>query len=72
MDIADGVWHNVACSRARTGLSIIVDGARRASVRVPPGLSVANAEPLRIGGKSTNNGNDQYAGQIDNVFLTID
>jgi concanavalin A-like lectin/glucanase superfamily protein len=72
IDIADGAWHNVTCARARTGLSITVDGVRLATVPVPPGLSIANAEPLRIGGKGTNNGNDQYAGQIDNVFLTID
>lgn len=71
VNVADGVWHNVTCSRARTRLSIIVDGARLASVPVPPSVSIANAEPLRIGGKSTNNGNDQYAGQIDNVFVTI-
>jgi len=39
---------------------------------VPPTLSIANAEPLRVGGKGATSGNDQYAGQIDNVFLTID
>ena len=38
---------------------------------VPVSLSIANAEPLRVGGKGTNKGNDQYAGQIDNVFLAI-
>jgi hypothetical protein len=72
VDVADGAWHNVTCVRARIGLSIIVDGVRLASVPVPPNVSIANAEPLRIGGKGTNNANDQYAGQIDNVFLTID
>jgi hypothetical protein len=71
VDVADGAWHNIACARTRTSLSIIVDGVRRASVPMPPNLSIANAEPLRIGGKGTNNGNDQYAGQIDNVFLSI-
>jgi hypothetical protein len=34
-------------------------------------LSIANAEPLRVGGKGPNKGNDQYAGEIDNVFLSI-
>lgn len=71
IDVADGAWHNVTCARTRTGLFIIVDGAQRAAVPVPPSLSIANAEPLRVGGKGTNDGNDQYAGQIDNVFLTI-
>ena len=72
VDVADGAWHSLTCSRTRTGLFIIVDGAQRAAVRVPSTLSIANAEPLRVGGKGTNKGNDQYAGQIDNVFLTID
>ena len=72
INIADGAWHDVTCVRSRTRLSVIVDGVVRASAPLPPTLSIANAEPLRIGGKGTNNGNDQYAGQIDNVFLTID
>jgi len=61
----------VACARSANRLAIIVDGVERAAVPVPASLSIANAEPLRVGGKGTNNGNDQYAGQIDNVFLTI-
>jgi hypothetical protein len=71
LNIADGTWHDVACSRSASRLSIIVDGTERASVAVPASLSIANAEPLRVGGKGANKGNDQYAGQIDNVFLTI-
>jgi hypothetical protein len=71
LDVADGTWHELICSRTANRLSIIVDGAERASVRVPPNLSIANAEPLRVGGKGANKGNDQYAGQIDNVFLAI-
>jgi hypothetical protein len=71
LDVADGTWHDLACARTPTRLTLIVDGAERASVPVPPNLSIANAEPLRVGGKGPNKGNDQYAGQIDNVFLTI-
>jgi hypothetical protein len=71
MDVADGTWHDLMCSRSANKLTIIVDGVERASVRVPRTLSIANAEPLRVGGKGANRGNDQYAGQIDNVFLTI-
>ena len=71
MDVADGTWHDVTCSRTENRLEIMVDGVERAAVPVPPGLSIANAEPLRIGGKGANKGNDQYAGQIDNVFLAI-
>jgi hypothetical protein len=71
LDVADGLWHNLSCSRSRNRLSLAVDGIERAWVPVPPNLSIANAEPLRVGGKGPNKGNDQFAGQIDNVFLAI-
>jgi hypothetical protein len=71
LDVADGTWHDLACARSANRLAIYVDGVERAAVPVPPTLSIANAEPLRVGGKGTNQGNDQYAGQIDNVFLAI-
>jgi hypothetical protein len=38
---------------------------------VPARVSIANTEPLRVGGKGPGNGNDQFAGMIDNVFMTI-
>ncbi|BFU48083.1 LamG-like jellyroll fold domain-containing protein [Krasilnikovia sp. MM14-A1004] len=71
LDVADGTWHDLTCERSATHLTIMVDGVERASVPVPHGLSIANAEPLRVGGKGPNKGNDQYAGQIDDVFLDI-
>jgi hypothetical protein len=71
LDIADGTWHTVTCTRSGARLSIAVDGVDGGSVFVPPSLSIANAEPLRIGGKGANRGNDQFAGQIDDVHLTI-
>ncbi|MCA2212803.1 LamG-like jellyroll fold domain-containing protein [Jidongwangia harbinensis] len=71
LDIADGTWHNVSCARTGSRLTITVDGVERASVPVPASMSIANAEPLRVGGKGPNKGNDQYAGQVDNVFLAI-
>ncbi|MFI5936049.1 LamG-like jellyroll fold domain-containing protein [Actinoplanes sp. NPDC051494] len=71
LDVADGAWHEVTCDRTESDLVLAVDGVQRASVPVPSDLSIANAEPLRVGGKGANRGNDQFAGQIDNVFLTI-
>jgi len=71
IDVADGRWHDLMCTRADGRLTLVVDGVPRAWVRVPPRLSIANAEPLRVGGKGPAQGNDQYAGEIDNVFLTI-
>ncbi len=71
VDIADGRWHQLVCARTGNRLTILVDGTERESVAVPASLSIANAEPLRIGGKGANKGNDQYAGRIDDVFLAI-
>lgn len=70
-DVADGRWHSLACARVRDRLTLSVDGVERAAVRIPAGLSIANPEPLRIGGKGLSNGNDQFAGELDNVFITI-
>jgi len=71
IDVADGRWHNLTCARTRDRLTTIVDGIERAWAPLPLNLSIANAEPLRVGGKGAGRGNDQYSGQIDNVFLTI-
>jgi hypothetical protein len=70
-NVADGRWHQVTCTRAANHLVIMVDGVRRARVAVPPWVSIANTEPLRVGGKGPAAGNDQYAGEIDDVFVTI-
>ena len=72
IDIADGVWHQLSCTRSGSRLTIAIDGVDQDSVYVPPALSIANAEPLRVGGKGANARNDQYAGQIDDVHLTIE
>jgi len=71
LDVADGRWHDLSCTRTGDRLTLSVDGVDRAAVPVPSALSIANAEPLRVGGKGPNKGNDQFAGEIDNVFLTI-
>ena len=71
LDVADGRWHDLMCVRSRIRLATFVDGVERARVPLPPDLSIANAEPLRVGGKGAGKGNDQYSGQIDNVYLTI-
>jgi hypothetical protein len=71
IDVADGEWHDLRCTRSGNRLALSVDGVERAVVAIPANLSIANAEPLRVGGKGPNKGNDQFAGEIDNVFLTI-
>ncbi|WP_033343429.1 LamG-like jellyroll fold domain-containing protein [Catenuloplanes japonicus] len=69
--VADGRWHALGCVRAGSALSISVDGVRRGSTKLPATLSIVNAEPLRIGGKSVTVNNDQYAGLVDDVYVTI-
>lgn len=69
--IADGDWHQLTCVRSGATLTIMVDGVARGSVSVPARLSIVNPEPLRVGGKGVNPGNDQYSGQLDDVFLII-
>jgi len=70
--VADGRWHALACARSGRLLSIAVDGVPRAAVTVPLNVSIVNSEPLRIGGKNVSVDNDQFAGLLDDVFLTID
>ncbi|MBM2616807.1 LamG domain-containing protein [Actinoplanes sp. LDG1-06] len=72
IDVADGRWHTLACTRGRDRLTLEVDGKEAAAVAVPATLSIANAEPLRIGGKGTSKSNDQFAGELDDVFVQID
>ncbi|MEV6303680.1 LamG-like jellyroll fold domain-containing protein [Actinoplanes sp. NPDC051861] len=71
VDVADGTWHSLECRRSPNRLTMIVDGRPRAWVPVPPMLTIANTEPLRIGGKGPGFGNDQFAGSIDDVFVDI-
>lgn len=71
IDVADGRWHELTCARTSKRLTMSVDGVERAWVPVPARLSIANPEPLRIGGKGAGDGNDQFAGEIDNVFVVI-
>jgi hypothetical protein len=60
----------VVCTRVGARLSIAVDG-RAVSRGVPAGLTISNNQPLRIGGKNVGPYNDQFAGQLDNVFVTL-
>ncbi|MFI5840979.1 LamG-like jellyroll fold domain-containing protein [Catenuloplanes sp. NPDC051500] len=69
--VADGRWHALGCTRAGAALAISVDGVARGSTKLPANLSIVNAEPLRIGGKSVTVNNDQYAGLVDDVYVTI-
>lgn len=71
IDVADGSWHQLECRRTVDRLTMFVDGIPRAWVSIPRQLAIANAEPLRVGGKGPAPGNDQFAGAVDDVFVAI-
>jgi hypothetical protein len=59
----------VECRRDAEGISISVDG----TVDEKPGKtgSVTNTEPLRIGAPGISEGDDQFHGQVDDVYVAI-
>jgi hypothetical protein len=69
--VADGRWHRLECARAGAALTILVDGSVTGRLAIPAELSVANSDPLRIGGKGTSPNNDQFHGAVDDVFVVI-
>jgi hypothetical protein len=70
VSVANGQWHQIECTRSSSLLTISVDGKSYGQVGIPPSLSIANDDPLSIGGKGTSPNNDQFVGAIDDVFVT--
>jgi hypothetical protein len=70
LSVANGVWHQIECTRSSSLLTISIDGKSYGQVGVPASLSIVNDDPLCIGGKGTSPNNDQFAGAIDDVFVT--
>jgi hypothetical protein len=68
--VADSRWHRVVCSHGNALLTVAVDGAVVGHTAIPSSLSIANDDPLCIGGKGISANNDQFAGVIDDVFIT--
>ncbi|MFC7528603.1 LamG-like jellyroll fold domain-containing protein [Actinoplanes sp. GCM10030250] len=70
--VSDGRWHRLECRRTGTAFLVLVDGTPRGAVPVPSGLTVADDDPLLIGGKSVSQSNDQFHGSVDDVWIAID
>lgn len=69
VSVADDAWHRVVCHRDDEGVSIAVDGE---VVRETGATGViASAEPIRVGSPGVNDGDDQFSGSIDDVFLEL-
>jgi hypothetical protein len=69
VSVADDAWHRVVCHRDADGVSIAVDGevVRESG---PTGL-IASPEPIRVGSPGVDDGDDQFSGSIDDVFLEL-
>lgn len=69
VSVADGLWHQVTCSRTGTGLAVLVDGEVTGWETAAP-ASVTTTAPVSIGGKNVLRGTDQFHGALDEVFFT--
>jgi hypothetical protein len=71
VSVADGRWHTLECRRRGDRLIVLVDGVPRGSATVPADLSVRNRIPLSVGGKGSFTNNDQFQGELDDVWVSI-
>ncbi|MEV6302275.1 LamG-like jellyroll fold domain-containing protein [Actinoplanes sp. NPDC051861] len=69
--VADGRWHTLECRRDRTTLTVLIDNAVQGSTTVPATLTITNDRPLSIGGKSAFGNNDQFHGDLDDVWISL-
>jgi Concanavalin A-like lectin/glucanases superfamily len=69
--IDDGEWHVVSCDLEGRALSLTVDGVARGSRKLPRPMNITNSDELRIGGKGTSTNNDQFNGELDDVWVTV-
>ncbi len=69
--IADGHWHSIECRRTGTTLTVLVDDRVSASSTVPAALSLHTTAPFRLGGTGVVQGNDQFHGSLDDVWIHL-
>jgi hypothetical protein len=67
--ISDSAWHRVVCRRDADGVTIEVDG--KPDQRDGETGSVTSDWPIRIGAPGVGEGDDQFHGRIDDVYLLI-
>ncbi len=70
--IDDNTWHRLECRRIGRTVTLRVDGEVVARANAATGR-IRNNAPVRVGGKAvgTASDNDQYHGDLDNVFYSI-
>lgn len=69
VSVADDAWHRIVCHRDDDGVSIAVDGT--VDRESGPTGTIASTEPIRVGSPGVNDGDDQFSGAIDDVFLEL-
>ena len=69
--ISDGGWHTVTCTRRTVLLTIEVDGVRRGEATLLPDVVIQSTAPMRLGGTSIQQANDQFFGALDDVFFRL-
>jgi len=69
LTISDSTWHRVVCRRDADGVTIEIDGKAQRSEGETG--SVTNEWPIRIGAPGVGEGDDQFHGRIDDVYLLI-
>lgn len=67
-NLANNVWHTITCSRTPTSVRLTVDGSSVAKT-ISTG-TISNTSPVYIGAKDSA-GNDQYAGLMDAVTVSL-
>jgi hypothetical protein len=68
--VADGRWHRLSCTRTSVRVVLRVDSGVSGVVRGATGF-IGSTAPVRVGGKKTGPGNDQFHGAVDSVFLRL-
>lgn len=69
VSVADSAWHRVLCRRDGDTVTIEVDGVAASEAGLSG--SVGNAWPVRIGAPGVGAGDDQFDGDLDDVYLRI-
>ncbi len=70
--IDDGKWHQLVCRRVGQVHTLFVDGLVQGTATLRTG-SIANSAAVTVGGRAvgTSANNDQFHGNVDNVFLKV-
>jgi hypothetical protein len=65
----DGAWHTITCTKSATNITLVVDGktfTKKGTVG-----SISNTGPLTLGAKPGRQFSDFYAGDLDEVSVSI-